>query len=457
MKKVLALLLALALVFALAACGSEPAADAGTKAEEAPKADSGAKAPEAGSKTAEGADVGGTVGSTKPYPHCNEDGSINLDTIAHFDHEYDYTQNPRFKAVYLSTESTPLYTEFADCMTHWCEMFNLEYLGFYSTNGDADMFMTTLQNYLDQGVELFILDPDAESYPIVAKFMADYPNVSWCGRMSAPRDCEVGEGIAEGGNMLGWYVGFDHYIAGQQCTDYLLQWKEDNLADISWDDIGLLTFDFSASSQLHIRVKGTYDTFEAAGANMDNFFVADCVSSGLTMQGGIDVGSPVIATHGEFKYWLVQGSIDDWAQAAASILDQQGLTDTSCVVAFGGANLMKQWDAGQYDSFRAALYTANALYCEPVLGGVYAMQMGWAEPETLWPSYINWNDCGGEGHTFAQLPLPTVWLEPDSYQHYLAWCDLYADSNIYGYTWDGLTMDDFSPFVDEIPASYAKQ
>ena len=39
--------------------------------------------------------------------------------------------------------------------------------------------------------------------------------------------------------------------------------------------------------------------------------------------------------------------------------------------------------------------------------------MGWATPDTIWPSWINNHDHGAEGHTYASLRLPTGWLEPD--------------------------------------------
>ena len=83
MKKVLAIILALVLVFALFACGTKkPETSAPGTAEP------GASEP-AGEKKS-------------PYPNANPDGTINLDKIAHYDKNYDYTQNEKIKCTYIA-------------------------------------------------------------------------------------------------------------------------------------------------------------------------------------------------------------------------------------------------------------------------------------------------------------------------------------------------------------------
>lgn len=431
MKRVLALLLVLALAFTLCACG----------------------------KGQTGTTPGGTAtnapsGTGKAYPNCNADGTINLDTIAHFDNDYDYTQNTKLKVAYLVMESGPLYQQSADAYEHWAPLFNCEWAGFVSSNGDSDMFMTNLQTMIDQGVTGFILDPDATIFPAVVDLLSNYPNVKWMSQMAPPRDGENGEGLPLGGQLINPYVGFDNVDAGRQVTTKLVEWKNENLPDVPWDQVGFLMFDFSTSPPLTERVVGSKEVFLASGGLESMFFVADCVSTGLNLQGGIDAAGPVISTHSEIKYWLVNGLIDDLAQAAASILDQQGLTETSCVADFGGSALQMQWDAGQQDAYRYALFTAQNLYAEPIIGAVYAYMMGWATPDTIWPSWVKWDDHGGEGHNYAQLRLPTVWLEPDTYKHYLEWTDMYANANAYNYSQDGITLDDYTPFIDKVPDNY---
>jgi hypothetical protein len=307
---------------------------------------------------------------------------------------------------------------------------------------------------LDQGVKAFILDPDTTIMPAVADLMSQYPDCAWMTQMAAPRDGTEGDGVPPGGNMIHPYVGFDNYDAGYQVTKRLIEWKNENLPDVDWKDIAFLAMEFSVSPPLNERVQASKDLWLETTGSLDNFFTADCVSTGINLQGGIDAAGPVISTNTDYKYWLVNGLIDDFSQAAASIIDQQGLTDNSCVITFGGSGLQMQWDQGQFDSFRYALFTAQNLYAEPIIGAVYAYLQGWATPETIWPSWIKWDDHGTEGKTYPQLRLPTVWLEPDTYKHYLEWTDMYAKANAYDYPQEGITLDDFSPFVDKVPDNF---
>ena len=435
MKKVLALLLVLAMVFSMTACGKEPAPS-----------------------TTPGTSTGTTpAGTGKAYPNCNADGTINLDTIAHFDNEYDYTQNPKLKVAYIAQAGGPLYQQSADAYEHWAPLYNMEWMGYVSANGDSDLYMTSLQNFIDQGVTCFILDPDSTIFPAV-KNLVDNAGVQvhWMSQMSAPRDGESGDGIPVGGNLIHPYVGFDNYDAGLQVINKLVEWKNETYPDVPWSEFGLVNMAYSVSPPLQERVQAAHDVWAQVAGN-DNIWDADCVSTGMNLQGGIDAVGPIISTHSEIKYWLGTGLIDDFAQAAATVIEQQGLTETSCVVDFGGSALQMQWDAGKTDSYRYALFTAQNLYAEPILGAVYAFANGWATPDTIWPSWINWNDKGGDDHTYPQLRLPTEWLKPDTYKHYLEWTDMYAHANAYEYSQDGITLDDYTPFVSEVPAEYAKK
>ncbi|MDR1821674.1 MAG: hypothetical protein LBQ91_04465, partial [Oscillospiraceae bacterium] len=388
----------------------------------------------------------------KAYPNANADGTINLDTIGHYDANYDYTQNKKFKVAYLATENSFLYQMAANSYAHWFPILNCEYAGFQSANSDSDMFLTNLQNMIDQGVTGFVLDPDTTIFPAVIEILANYPEVKWMSQMAPPRDGATGDGLPIGGNLINPYVGFDNYDAGAQQTYKLIEWKEKNLPDVPYEDIGIITMGFSSSPPLQERVVGAKLAWdEKVGADKvvegKNYFVVDCASAGLTLAGGLEAAAPVISTNSKFKNWLVVGLIDDLAQACASIIDQQGLTEASCVVAFGGSGLVAQWDGGQHDSFRYALYTANNLYGEPIAGAVYAYMMGWATPDTIWPSWVKWDDHGADGHTYPQLRLPTFWLEPETYQGYLEWTDLYAKANEYNYDNSNVKPDDFSPFI----------
>ena len=468
MKRVLAILIALVMLVAFAAaCGEKtttnppPAGNSESPQSSAPPpSQSVAPAPASPSgtqvDTASGQGAAGeATGESVPFPNANKDGTVNLDTIAHYDVNYDYSQNERYKVTYIAQDGGPLYQMSAVAYEHWAPLFNMDWFGFQNAGGDADMYMTLLQNSLDQGVRAFILDPDTTIVPTVKALMDQYPNAAWLTQMAAPRDGTSGPGIPIGGNMVNNYIGFDNYDAGIQVTQKILDWKKENLSNVPWDDIAMLCMQFSTSPPLEERVIGTRDLWNQTTGLPGNFFTADASTFGINFQGGLDAVGPVITTNTDYKYWLVNGLIDDFAMAASAVIDQQGLTDNSCVACFGGSGWISQMDAGQHDSFRYALFTAQNLYAEPIIGGVYSFLEGWATPENIWPSWVKWDDKGGDGHTFSNLRLPTVWLTPDTYKHYLAWTDMYAGANAFpNYPRDGIALDAYSPFVSEVPADF---
>jgi len=477
MKKAIVILLAILMLVAVAACGggtttspsasAPPASSAPPPSSAAPPPSTSPTTPAAPPSTAPTkAPEGAGVDPNKPYPNANADGSINLDTIGHYDQTYDYTKNPKYKIAYIAQSSNPLYQMSADAYEAWCPAFNCEWAGFLSANADTDLYLTLLQNAIDQGVKGFILDPDNTIFPAVINIMNQHPDCAWLSQMAPPRDGATGNDsdgnpLPIGGNLINNYVGFNNVDAGAQQVYKLVEWKNANLADVSWDDIGVLAMGFSTSPPLQERVIGAQQVFtEVTGKDAteaNGFFVADvsAAPSGMTLQGAVEAAGPIITTN-SYKHWLVMGLIDDFAQGAASILDQQGLTDGSCVVTFGGSNLIEQWRAGQQDAFRYALFTAQSLYAEPIFGGVYAFLNGWATPESIWPSWVKWDDHGGAGNTYSQLRLPTEWLSYDDYQVYLKWTDMYTGQHHYDdFPSAGVTLDLFSPFAD-VPADFAK-
>lgn len=446
MKKILALLLALVMVVGLCACGKDSTGDDTKTPTETknPSQDSTHAFDDVEKDTA------------KQYPNQNEDGTINLDTIAHFDPEYDYSQNERFKVCYITAAGGPLYEQSAQAYEHWAPLFNMEWTGYINANGDSDLYLSSLRTQLDNGVRGFILDPDSTIFPSVMNVLDEYEGVCWMSQMSPPRDGTSGEGVPVGGHLINNYVGFDNVDAGRQVANRAIRWMKETYPDVSFDEVGFLMADYSTSPPLHERVIGSKEAFLAAGGKEENFIVADLVSStaGMTMQAGMDVCGPAVSNHPEIKYWIGNGLFDDVAQGAAAVLDQQGLTDTSCICVFGGSGLIAQFDAGQQDAFRYAIFTAQTLYGEPIIGAVYAYLMGWATPDSIWPSWVKYDDKGEGDHTYSQLRLPTEPLEYETYKQYLAWTDLVARSNIYGYSQEGITEDMYSKFVDEVPAEY---
>lgn len=465
MKKFIALLLALVMVFALVACGpgnkdnggNNDAANTDTTNTDNSNNEGGNNEDENTASDPGKDEIINGEKVDKPFPHANEDGSINLDRIAHFDIEYDYSQNEKQKFAYCAASTFFLYEASAVACESWCPLFNLEWAGFIANNdGDSNTWMTLFQQALDNGIEMFILDPDNTIFPAVTAKLEQYPDVAWMPMMSASRDGAEGAGIPEGGNMTHPYVGFDSNEVGRVLIDRLWQWLQETYPDADPAEVGCIAFDYSTSPALHARTVAANARWkEIAGASADNYWECDLVAAGMTYDGAKQVFPGEIAKHTEIKYWLIAGIIDDWALAAADTLEEAGLTDTSCCVTFGGTGFIAQWDAGQENAARYALFTAQTLYVEPIMGAVYAFKNGWCTPDEIWPSWVNPEDCGGEGHTYSSLLLPTVWLMPDAYKEYLEWTDSYGNTNIYGYENEvTVERDAYSSFTTDYPDYY---
>ena len=457
MKKIIALLLALVMVFALVACGGGSTNNTDNNGGDSSNTGSNTQTTEPNDAQQEALNAEKV---DKPYPHANEDGTINLDKIAHYDIEYDYTQNEKLKFVYAAASTFFLYEASAVACESWCPLFNLEWGGFVAnSDGDANTWMTLFQQELDSGTQMFILDPDNTIFPAVTAKLEQYPDVAWMPMMSASRDGAEGAGVPDGGNMTHPYVGFDSNEVGKVLVDKLWSWLGETYPDADPAEVGCIAFDFSTSPALHVRAVAAAAEWKAiAGASADNFWNVDLSAAGMTYDGAKQVFPGEIAKHTEIKYWLIAGIIDDWALAAADTLEEAGLTNTSCCVTFGGTGFISQWDAGQETAARFALFTAQTLYVEPIMGAVYAFKMGWTTPEDIWPSWVNPEDCGGEGHHYASLLLPTVWLNADEYIPYLKWTDIYGNTNIYsylnGYDDVEVAQDEYSSFTTDYPDYY---
>ncbi|MBQ9464161.1 MAG: hypothetical protein IJU67_02675 [Lachnospiraceae bacterium] len=438
MKKILALALAAAMVFSLAACGG--GGNGGGGGNDGGAADQGSASADVTP------DEGG--GAAVATPHANEDGSPNLDMIAYYDPNYDYSANETLRSAYITSASGPLYQEADEAYGIWSNMMNMQYLGMSSAEGDNDQYMTLLQNHLDQGVDILILDPDVTIWPSIQPILANYPDVQWMGMMASAVDAD--------GQLIHPFCGFDHYVAGEMEMEKLFDWMNETYPDADWSTVGCIAMDYSLSPPLHQRVEAAQDYWaaNAPAEAQNNLFLADCSSTGLSIQGGLDAASPVVSTNTNIQYWLIQGNIDDWAQGAVTAVESAGLGETSCGVTFGGAGLRSQWDAGTQNCWRYALNCATFLYAEPIIGACYAFAQGWATPDSIWPSWVNVNDHGGPDHTYSKMLLPTAWLDFDNYQQYYEWVDLYAGTNTYPYDVE-VTLDAFPSTTTDVPEYYS--
>ena len=388
----------------------------------------------------------------KSAPWVRPDGTIDLDLIAYYDPDYDYTQNERVKFKYIAGESpTVLHENVSIGFEHWCGVFNMQYDGLVSSNGDPDMYLSLLQNHLDQGYRGFVLDADVVLMERVSEIMSEYPDAAWMSLMVPPRKVDSSH-PDDPGDLLNPWAGFDYYVIGEMYAEKLIEWKNETYPDVPWDEVAFLSMDASGVPPLHQRVISATARFKEILPE-SNIFNADTAAYSFSIDGAVQAATPIVTTNESLKYWLIVGLHDDFAAAAAMVINSVGLTDTSCIVSMGGPGFQAQYDAGQHDAFRYVLSAPEFVQCEVFIGAVYAFLNGWATPENIWPMWVNKNDCGGPGKSYANMRLPAYWISADDYQAFFQWSCVYAESDLYDYGIPGITRDSWPNRV-AVPAEY---
>lgn len=421
MKKLLAIVLVLLMCVTLFACNNE---------EKDP--------PASGSPTTSTPPA--VEPSDEPSGTQGTDSDDILDQIGVFDPDYDYSANPKYKISYVVNATGALYEAFGTAFAHWSSVMNLEYLGLIDFAGDVDQYLNQLPTIAADNDGLLI-DPDSQTYNRCAEILNEI-GIPWMGCMAEARDYE-GTGY-----LLNAYVGFVQKDVGVRMPSKLLEFKEELWADVPLSEFGAICVDYSVAAPLHEREVGFKEELQRVAPEIfenDHYFVADTAISMFDIETSQTVVSQVLAANPTIEHWLIFGEVDDMAQGAALAIDQAGLTDTTAIVTFGGTALQVQWDAGQQDAWRAALYLPQTIFAEPIIGALYAFMSGQATPETIWPEWVNKNETFEEGKQYATRLLPTYWIEYDNYQHMIRWSDVYSQSDFFpDYPTDGITRDSYS-------------
>jgi len=437
MKKFLAILLALVMVLGMVACGGG-SDDADTGA-----ADTGSES--TGSEDAGSTDEGYTgagIGEVEGEIH-NEYGLEGM-----YDPDKDYNANPTYKVCYYVLATGVLYEAMGEAIAHWCSIANMEYGGLIDYAGDKDAYLSNLVT-IAQEYDGVVLDPDAEQYNRCAEILNE-AGTPWMGVMAEARDYS-----AEGAPLLHPYVGFDNYEVGVIDAQYLIEYYQREWPDVDPSEIAWACVDFSLSPPLATRQVGFYDTLIAHDPTIaDRYFIADTAggTGNFDLDNSASLMAAVVSANPQYEYWCVFGETDTQAQGAAVCFDNAGLTDTAAVVTFGGTGLQQQWDSGMQDSWVAACYLPQTIYCEPILFALYSFMEGTNTPEEIWNDWEPIN----EDTTYAMRGLPAFWIEYETYKHMIKWSDIYAGSNYfadYPDTFNGqpITRDDFSAVVPYKP------
>ena len=437
--RTIAILLSLALCLALfAACNSNNANNNDTSSDNATApTDAGIQAAETG------------------FPWANPDGSINLDKIANYDPDFDYTQLPSRRIIYITESAPDPSTDRIDSgLKHWSSLMNTQYDGVVTANGDPDLFLTLIQTQLDQGYDGLVVDPSGLMMQAVADIMADNNHTAWMTFNMSARAYDSAR-PEDPGELLHPFSGFDFIYNGQQCARGLLDWKESTFPDVPWDRVGYVVLQNAEFGVFNLIQAGSDQIMRESSIPNENHFVADVAALSGSMQDASQQAVANILTTNDFDIWLISALIEPYALGAAVSTTTLGITETATIISTSASALIPQWTAGVETSWRLAWYTEPIMMTEPIFGAVYAFMNGWATPNTIWPSWVNINDNGGENGPFALFLVPAVYFTQENFAQYLKWTDIFSSSNEYPeFSAEGITRDSFQATVP-IPDYYS--
>lgn len=455
-RRILAILLALCLAFAIAACGGD---DAGTS--------SPATSSNGGDSNGSG-DTGDSNTGDANTDSGNGSSANGPKELGFYDRDYDYTQHKQFKVAYLVSGPGVMFDSFDLAFATWAERLNVNYTGMWTpAELSNEAFLSGVETYADMGYDALLIDADTNLGAAIAK-ICDDNDILWMMAMGQARDYSTPYsimGTPSIGPLLAPNVGFNNVAVGQAITDGLMDWKEKAFPDVGWEKVGFISMDFSLSPQLHERTDGNELTWaERTGfggynpdptVNPTNFIIADSASGGFDQATGTNLITQILSNPpAGIEVWLVATPIWDLASGAAIAFDNVNLTEKACVTTFGaGANSIALWDAGENTSIRIALETASPVYAESIFNGLWAMMAGFATPDTLWSEWAVIYDrgdvykltsdldpvsqtpiveLGADGlpvieqeHHYASMILPMIWTTQDNYKEFYGWVDLY--------------------------------
>ena len=431
MKKALALLWALLMVFSLFACSggssnadpsptgntpaSPPAGSPSASPSVAPSVDEADASPSPEKQTV--FDGSGTAG----------DGITNFTATSgygFYDKTYDYTQEKTMKIGFIINNTTFIHQIFADSFTTWAEKFNCEF-EYYSTNRDSNLFMTQMETLAGQGYDGFFLDPDNQTWPRTSE-LCDELDVDWMPVMQVPYDVN---------NELNHPIsGFDNYTWGVDQANYCMAWLEATYPDYDVSEVGLIGVNFSIDNEINQRFLGAYDTFIDKYGDDANFYPCDLISMQVNAESAYNMVSATVSAAPNYKYWLVCSTIDDFAVGSVRVFEENGLGDVTCIVSAGGDSLMLQWDEGNQSCWKAANYMSQLFTAEHLFGALYTFMAGWCTAEDIWPDYI------GNGEKYARLTMCSFMIEHDTYTEYQEFIDSYTGFDLHDYPYNGTTF-----------------
>ena len=411
MKKILALLIAVLLIFALAACNKDAKTDAPAAGDGGAAGQSPAPAPagEAGTSSSPApapAPAGGGEGTGNQPAPVSDNPSAGENAVGFFMDGVDPYSRETYDIVWIYMRPMALFLNITDALKELEPIFNINIIEFCA-NSDIDAVLQNIEIYADQGVDGFMIVIDYTANMRIKEVLDD-TGLPYIGILNSVRD--------ESGKNLVPLVGMDGFPMGE----WMVQWLYDNYknywGDVDTSKIGLLNFTFSPGVDFHDRHRGATARFEQLfPGNSSLIFPVDGVTGGLNEQTGYDLAAATFAAHPEVEYWWIPTCLELYGLGAIRAAEAQGI-DRNCLATTVNSDVLTElWDGGYEGAYVSCIATANIQYAAPAISGLVSMINGTSTPETLWAHRRLPNDIA----TFYDMDIEMLTI--DTYKDFFVW------------------------------------
>jgi len=395
MKKTLAILLVLVMVFSLVSCASNKGPENGDPVNANTTASSQPEQSNQPVQPSQPEQSNQPVTSGQPSNPAAATVGFPTDDVDH------WARDP-YHIVYFNFRPSNITQQFTISLEKMGEVYNytLEQL---TANNDSDMFINTLQTILNKRPDGVIVDITQELASRTATLCADY---------DVPVVCLMNTAVDANGVALIPSVVMDEIKTGNILVEIMAESYRDYWGDIDTSEIGLLTLDWSANVSVNKRTIGAETKFNELFPGNPVFY-ADSTAGGMSVQSGFDLTNSILSTNPDVKYWFITAAIEDIGLGGLRAAQGLDMEDRILMTGAGATILPAEWNEGYEGNWIAAYGAIPIMYAGNALCGLLALIDGRATTDTLWPEYIQQN------HKAALFYVDGLLLTRDTYRKLL--------------------------------------
>lgn len=410
MKKVLALLLAMIMVFALFACGAKTEDTSKPAADKTDTADT--------SKKDDASEPSGTPAATE-HDLTAAGGFGFWQNVK----DYDFSKEERHKIGLISYSWDQMLQTVADNFGAWAEKMNCDFM-YCDSDSNAETLINNVELYGSQGCEGLIINSFSTYVDTVIDLCADI-GIPWWSLSEPMVQQSTGKLMAPYAQCSDYQWGYD--VAKAVCENIKKDWPNFDESKCRVLAVSLTTLTVFCERS---------DGFEAA---VKEYFpnaayeLCDGLSEGgISAEVGYSIASTRATANPDVEYWIYLDVMGYFAPGINKFVEEQGWTDNAIIGSVGGDTQITMLEKGTEGSWKVNLYSDYSICMSAPWFCVYATVAGWGTYEDIWA------DTKAPGDTYGHIDCAYVAMTQDTYKDYFAFVDEYQGLNHHpDYTWSG--------------------